>query len=899
MNARLTKKILMAGASPVLMLMMTGGAFAQSTGTQALEDIEAVTVTGQAQGITGIMKPITVAKERSTITQDFINTQPAGQSIFEDLNKVPGFNFTNNDPYGNSGGDVRIHGFDGNHISFTWDGMPLNDTGNYATYTNQVADAEVIGSASVNQGTTDVDSPTAAATGGVVSIVTAKPLDTWGAQSDTSFGSNNYQREFLRLDTGEFGPWGTTAFFTGSYTKYDKFKGPGYLQKKQFNMNLYQDLGALGWIQLAAHWNSNRNNFYNNPTFYPTVSTLTTNPATGVVTGTTPFPLVAGGPSAPVLAFSQSGNFTGTGLSSNVLGFGLNYDEAPTCTRVAGGPGPQADTLCSSFYAVRINPSDTGNIRMSSLFHITDTLSFTFDPSLQYVLANGGGYTNLAENDPRLIGTVKGISGVDLNGDGDTLDTVGVYSPSNTNTIRYGLNTSLLWRVDQDNTLQLAYTGDFGFHRQTGQYGFLDATGRPTDPFGGYRDINNRVLSADGTPLRSRDRRSHAFLNQIALAYEGNFWEDMFHVSAGVRSPFLQRDLNQLCYLQVTGTSNVGFPTCTSSAPASPVGANGTVTLPQAAGSSAAVVNSLYVPPAQKTVNFQKFLPNLGFTLSPFGAMHQFFADYAAGLAAPRTDNLYNGGNNGLCVNAAGASAPNNPGCVYSSFSTVQPETSVNYDLGYRFTGDMLTASITAYNTQFKNRIVTSFDQDQGISIDRNIGSVNVDGVDAEGNVSLTPFFSIYTSASYEHSRVSAGPLAVILVGAGGAPINLAGKTLVETPAWTVSQRYEYKLENMGLTFGFGGKYVSSRFATDANDFKTPGYVTNDADITWDLGTIGWTGSYLKLNGYNLFNEKYLGSISSKPCFIPTLPSTSSCGSAPTFVVGSPQTFQFTLRSVL
>jgi hypothetical protein len=159
MNARLTKKILMAGASPVLMLMMTGGAFAQSTGTQALEDIEAVTVTGQAQGITGIMKPITVAKERSTITQDFINTQPAGQSIFEDLNKVPGFNFTNNDPYGNSGGDVRIHGFDGNHISFTWDGMPLNDTGNYATYTNQVADAEVIGSASVNQGTTDVTAP--------------------------------------------------------------------------------------------------------------------------------------------------------------------------------------------------------------------------------------------------------------------------------------------------------------------------------------------------------------------------------------------------------------------------------------------------------------------------------------------------------------------------------------------------------------------------------------------------------------------------------------------------------------------------------------------------------------------------------------------------------------------
>jgi iron complex outermembrane recepter protein len=897
MNKRLVK-ILMVGVSPVFVLMLGGPAFAQSTGTQAVEGIESVTVTGEHE-ITGIMKPITVPKERSTISQDFINTQPAGQSIFDMLNKVPGYNFTNNDPYGNSGGDVRIHGFDGNHISFTWDGMPLNDTGNYAIFTNQVADSEVIGSASVNQGTTDVDSPTAAATGGVVSIVTSRPKDDWGAMMDTSFGSNNYKREFLRLDTGEFGPWNTTGFVSGSYTIYDKFKGPGFLQKKQFNAVLYQDMGDLGWIQLAMHWNSNRNNFYNNPTFYPTVSTLAPTATAGVFNGVTPFPLISGGPGAPTLAYSPTGSFTGTGLTNNSLGFGLQFDEAPTCTRAPGVTGTaQNDAQCSSYYRVRINPSDTGNIRLSSLFHLNDELSLTVDPSIQYVLANGGGYTSVSETDPRLAGSLyPKVTGRDLNGDGDSLDTIGVYSPSNTNTIRYGLNTSLVWRVDPDNTVQLAYTGDFGFHRQTGQYGLLDATGRPFDPFGGYRDPNARVLSVDGVPLRSRDRRSHAFLNQVALAYEGNFWEDMVHVSAGVRSPFMTRDLNQLCYQQVTGTSNVGFPTCTSNSPTSAPASNGTVTLPQAPGSSAAVLGSLYVPPAQKTVNFNRILPNAGFTFSPFGPMHQFYADYAAGLAAPRTDNLYNGGNNGKCVTATGASNPAAPGCVYSSFSTVNPETSTNYDIGYRYVSDMVTASITAYNTQFKNRIVTSFDQEQGISIDRNIGSVNVDGVDAEANVALTQDLSVYTSASYTKSRVSDGPLAIILVGAGGAPINLAGKTLVETPDWTFSQRYEYKLA--GFTFGFGGKYVGSRFATDNNDYKVPSYFTADADISYDLGNIGWHDSYLKVNGYNLFNEKYLGSISSKPCFIPTLPSSSSCGSLPTFVVGSPQTFQLTLRSVL
>ena len=45
-------------------------------------------------------------------------------------------------------------------------------------------------------------------------------------------------------------------------------------------------------------------------------------------------------------------------------------------------------------------------------------------------------------------------------------------------------------------------------HRQTAQFGFLDANGFPFDPFGGYRDPANRVRSADGTPVRGRDRRS-------------------------------------------------------------------------------------------------------------------------------------------------------------------------------------------------------------------------------------------------------------------------------------------------------------------------------------------------------------------------------------------------------
>jgi iron complex outermembrane receptor protein len=49
-------------------------------------------------------------------------------------------NFTQSDAYGSAGGNIRIRGFEGNRISLTFDGLPLNDTGNYAIFSNQQLD---------------------------------------------------------------------------------------------------------------------------------------------------------------------------------------------------------------------------------------------------------------------------------------------------------------------------------------------------------------------------------------------------------------------------------------------------------------------------------------------------------------------------------------------------------------------------------------------------------------------------------------------------------------------------------------------------------------------------------------------------------------------------------------
>src|SRR5262249_52505956 len=142
-----------------------------------------------------------------------------------------------------------------------------NDSGNYAIFSNQMLDGELINRVQVNQGTTDVDSPTASAIGGTVAFTTRTPAEEFGGELKGSVGSFNYNRIFGLIDTGMIGDSGASAWAAASYQRYEKFKGPGTLTKKQVNARIFKDFGDSGdFMSLAAHLNINRNNFYRNPT---------------------------------------------------------------------------------------------------------------------------------------------------------------------------------------------------------------------------------------------------------------------------------------------------------------------------------------------------------------------------------------------------------------------------------------------------------------------------------------------------------------------------------------------------------------------------------------------------------------------------------------------------------
>src|SRR3954451_16031875 len=240
-------------------------AFAQSTGTVEME--KEIVVTGtRTKGVGGVEIPPTT-KSREVLNSEFIQRQVPGQSINEVVNQLPGVSFTNNDPFGSAGGNLIIRGFDNARIAETFDGMPLNETGNYAIFSNQMLDSELIEQVNVSLGSTDVDSPTAAATGSTVNYRTRRPFETFGARLEGSYGwfdGGDYFRTFGTIDTGRFGPFGTRAMFSASMATNDNVYGHrGKIYKQQYNAELYQPIGSGGdFIMLAVHYNQNRNNFF-------------------------------------------------------------------------------------------------------------------------------------------------------------------------------------------------------------------------------------------------------------------------------------------------------------------------------------------------------------------------------------------------------------------------------------------------------------------------------------------------------------------------------------------------------------------------------------------------------------------------------------------------------------
>ncbi|MDB5701720.1 MAG: TonB-dependent receptor [Sphingomonadales bacterium] len=801
---------LLVGAA-VAAFLIPAGAFAQSTGSQDFEDNnETILVTGTKEKAVGGVEIPNSPKAKVLITSELIQHQRIGQSINEVLNLVPGVSFTNNDPWGSSGGSFSIRGFNSDRISQTFDGIPLNDSGNYAVYTNQQLDSELIENVNVNLGSTDVDSPTASAVGGTININSLAPSDKLGALVTGSYGNiiapgagdRPYTRVFGMIQTGDITGHGTKAWFAASNLHNEAaFANYGQVQKSQFNAKISQDLGSNGdFISLAAHYNVNRNTFGGSP--------LT---AAGFADG-----------NGNILV-DKSRRFYNIGTAAANSGY--------PCNTAAARPGvADVANACGTSFERRYNPSNTGNIRLNSRYTLAERLIFSLDGAVQTTKANGGGTVTGIEGSSVVAGSTRlgfiGGSyylGRDLNGDGDLLDRVTLLAPSQTKTNRYTAVANLSYEINDQNRVRLSYTFDRAKHRQTGELGFINIVGEPFDVF----PVNNPILDGNGNTVQKRDRKSFATLNQVAGEYRGQFMDDKLTVLLGVRAPFFKRDLNQNCFT----TNTTGFVDCPSSGTAAYQAAN-----PYAV--SAAGVASGSALPQSRSYKYNKLLPNVGatFRLTPSTSIA---ANYAKNISVPSTDALYNS--------------------LYipSSSNAAKPiaETSDSFDFSLRYQRSIVQAGVTGWYSQYKNRIVSAFNDDCQCSIDTNLGAVEKYGVDGSVSVRPIPQVLAYVFGSYIHSEIKDN-----VAGANGTFVATAGKRERATPEFMYGARLQGSLG--GFEIGGQVKRTGSRFLNDINTQKFAGYTIVDVDVRYSLAAFGLPKTAMQLNLTNLFDKFYIGSFS-------------------------------------
>ncbi|WP_420144922.1 TonB-dependent receptor [Sphingobium sp.] len=843
------KQFLM-GSAAILAVAVPTAAFAQSTGSQDFEDTIIVTGAKGNDGIGGVVLP-DVTKAKGVLTQEIIAKQGSGNTILNAINLIPGVSFQNNDPYGSAGGTLNIRGFGPDRVSLTFDGMPLNDTGNYAIYSNQQLDPELIEEVNVNLGSTDVDSPTAAASGGTVNYRSMNGSDDFKVTMVGAAGEYDFFRLFGLVETGVFTPFGTKAWFSASTTRNNvPFNGFGQIDKQQYNGKIYQPIGSNGdFVSVAGHWNANRNNFFGSlPLRVDTTQSPTNN--------------------APRVAGSASGNR-----------FPITKDERfytlTPCTVAAARPGvADAANSCGTLFDYRYNPSNTGNIRINSKFTLADGLVLTVDPSYQYVKANGGGTATANEGRFDLnpgAGTQLSTGyfgstpyfGRDLNGDGDTLDTVTVLAPSQTQTHRFAVISSLRYDINEDHRVRFAYTFDHGRHRQTGEVGLVGQTGQALDVF----PVDAPLTDVNGAILQKRDRLSYAILNQFSAEYLGKFLNESLTVQAGVRAPFFKRKLENNCFTSAASGTTQCF------------GTDGTIP------ANTGTLNPSWAAPQKRTYKYDKILPSVGlnYKITPETSV---FWNYSKGLSVPGTDSLYN-----AFFFARGSDGAN-----------PAPETTDSFDLGARYATNGFQTQLSLWYTNYENRLASSYDPVENVSVYRNLGKVEKYGID--GSISYTPieYFTVYAFGSYLKSKIK-DDLAIGTVNGQTVYAPTAGKRESGAPVYMLGGRAEVNYE--GVTLGVQAKRTGKRYVYDTNlptyrnatgaltpqqiyGAAAPSYTLVDLDARFSLARFGAEGTFFQLNVSNLFDKFYVGGFGGNLSQSFT-PATGIYGSPGFVQIGSPR----------
>lgn len=227
----------------VMAISASLGAAAWGQDSTAVETVSVSLGRGQVRSVLGL--------ERTEFANSIAGTNP-----LMIMSRLPGASFQAADGLGNYEWSARfsLRGFSQNQLGFTLDDVPLGDMsyGNHnGLHIGRAIAAENLSRALLSQGAGALDTASSSNLGGTVQFYSVDPRSTMGLQFQQTLGTDDRNRTYLRLDTGETAAGG----FLVSVTRHDndKWKGDGEHRQLQINTKWVKRFGDH---KLSAFFNT-------------------------------------------------------------------------------------------------------------------------------------------------------------------------------------------------------------------------------------------------------------------------------------------------------------------------------------------------------------------------------------------------------------------------------------------------------------------------------------------------------------------------------------------------------------------------------------------------------------------------------------------------------------------
>ena len=214
------------------------------------------------------------------------------------------------------------------------------------------------------------------------------------------------------------------------------------------------------------------------------------------------------------------------------------------------------------------------------------------------------------------------------------------------------------------------------------------------------------------------------------------------------------------------------------------------------------------------------------------------------------------------------------------SASRLKPEKSVTVEVGYRFQGEHLSGSLTAYKINFTDRLLAvapAVPISGAPEVFINVGEVGAQGLEGAMVLPVGRHWSLFGSATYNKARYLSN------YEDNGITIHAKDKTVVDTPRTMAALELSY--DNGVWDARLAAKYVGRRYYTYLNDAPVSGFTLANVSLGYQLGNIREMRDIgLRLNVSNLSDKHHIATLGTNGYF-----NSDPAGTRQTLLPGAPR----------